>query len=167
MNATAELEKAQAALDAAQARHDAEQEQQAAEDHAAATEHWHRVHAEVLPDRVKAMQDARAGVSQAVLAGEDATAAYARYVRAHAVWQATHNAVANGLVSYVNDLTGEPHPDPSERWGRSVYPAGVQGPTHGAPDPFARMLEDATTAAHDAHRTATAAELRAGLEADQ
>ena len=167
MSTATEVEQAQAALAAAQARHDAEQAAQVEQDHAAAVEYWTRVHAEVLPGRVQAMQDARAGVSQAVLEGEDATAAYSRYVEAHAAWQATSNLVAGGLVSYVNDLTGEPHADPSERWGRAVYPPGVQPPAHHAPDSFLSMLDAAVEAAHQSHSAATAAELRAGLEADR
>lgn len=165
MSTAADLEAAQAALHAAQARHDAEQAQRVEQDRAAASAYWQHVHAEVLPERVQAMQEARAAFSDAVATAGDVGAAYGTYVAAHAAWQATHNAVANGLVTYVNDLTGEPHPDPDERWGRATYPDGVQGPTHNAPDAFLSMLEAAAKAAHHAHAMATTDELHAAREA--
>lgn len=164
---TVELENAQAALADAQARHDAERAAQAEQDHAAATAYWQHVHAEVLPERVEAMQAARQAFTDAVHDATDVGAAYAAYVRAHARWQATHNAVAAGLVTFVNDLTGEPHADPSERWGRAVRPDGVQAPASNPPESFARMIEAATKDARQAHLQAAAAELRAGLEAHQ
>lgn len=167
MSAATELEQAQAALEAAQARHDAEQAAQVEQDRAAATEYWQRVHDEVLPERAQAMTDARQSFSDAVMDGEDATAAYSRYVRAHAVWQAAHNLVADGLAVWVDDYSGVPHADQSERWGRATYPAGVQGPTHHAVESFTAMLDKATEAARRAHSAAASAELRAGLEAHQ
>jgi hypothetical protein len=167
MSAATAVERAQAALDKAQAAHDAEQAAQAQQDHATATAYWQHVHTEVLPGRVQAMQAARQAFTEAVHDATDPAGAYAAYVAAHARWQATSNAVAKGLQTFVNDLTGEPHADPSERWGRAVYPPGVSLPSTAAPDTFQSMLDAAVKAAHTAHTRATAADLRAGLEAHQ
>ena len=130
------------------------------------TAHWRQVNADVLPKLVEGMRDAHEAVAAAVRDAGEVGAAYGAYVAAHARWQATHNAVADGLVTYVNDLTGEPHPDPEERWGRAVYPEGVGRPAFGAPESFVRMVEAATKGAHQTHMRETAAELRAPLQAE-
>ena len=161
----ARTEQAAAALrdaEAAEAAGRAADEEHAREVRAA---HWGRMHAEVLPGLAEAMREARSAVGAAVAAGDDATSAYGAYVAAHARWQTTHNAIARGLQTFVNDLTGEPHADPAERWGRAVYPDGVQGPVSGSPDPFLRMFEDAAKDAHQEHAQQAAAELRESLNA--
>lgn len=158
--------KAAAALRDAETAQAAEQTAVKGRNRATRTAYWTDVHTQILPERIEAMRDARAAFSEAVRTAGDVGAAYGSYVAAHARWQATHNAVANGLVSYVNDLTGEPHPDPEERWGRAVYPDGVQAAANHAPDPFVKMLEAATVDARQAHLRETAAELQAALAAD-
>jgi hypothetical protein len=125
---------------------------------------WTKVHDEELREAAQAVQDARTAFSEAVADGGSASGAYVTYVKAYAAHKSLHNAVAAGLVSYVDEVTGKPN-EPGDRRGRPVYPGGLY-PVSGDPAEFVALFQEAAADVATAHADATVALATAPLRAE-
>jgi hypothetical protein len=150
-------------LRTAEAKAEAEQAEVTARNAERRTAHWETARTNTLPRLQQAATDARTAFSQVVADGGDVLGSYLTYRRAYVEHQTVRNACADALAVYVHDLTGKPN-EPGDRSGRATYPDGL-GVSHSDPEPFARMLEDATMAADRAHAQMALADVQAPLQA--